>query len=103
MNAFAGITMRNTDDHRILIRQGLNYRPSQRITSGEHAKVQRQHKVLFDDRLPMLKAVELEHTWSGFVCLSRNGTPDILPPRPFLDIGLRSRFQWGLFTNRHEA
>jgi len=154
VNAFAGITMRYTDDHRILIRQGLNYRPSQRITWGEHAKVQRQHKALFYDRFPMLKGVELEHTWSGFVCLSRNGapafgqltpniwsavcqnavgvtkgtfggilaadmacgrdnplsadmvslgTPDILPPRPFLDIGVRSRFQWELFTNRHEA
>ena len=154
VNAFAGITMRYTDDHRILIRQGLSYRPSQRIADGEHAAIQRRHKALFDDRFPMLKGVEMEHTWSGFVCLSRNGAPgfgqlapniwsavcqnavgvtkgtfggilaadmasgrdnpliadmqslgepDILPPRPFLDMGVRARFQWELFSNRHEA
>jgi glycine/D-amino acid oxidase-like deaminating enzyme len=30
---------------------------------------------LFDKRFPMLPAVEMEHTWSGFVCLSRNSAP----------------------------
>ncbi len=153
-NAFAGITMRYTEDHRILIRQGLSYRPSQRIGANEQAQVQARHKALFDARFPMLKGVEMAHTWSGFVCLSRNGAPafgplapniwsavcqnavgvtkgtfggilaadlacgrdnpliadmeslgapDILPPRPFLDLGVRARFQWELFTNRHEA
>jgi len=153
-NAFAGITMRYTDDHRILIRQGLSYRPNQRIGAGEQAAVQRRHKQLFDQRFPMLTGVEMEHTWSGFVCLSRNGAPafgqiapniwsavcqnavgvtkgtfsgllvadmatgrdnpliddmrslgapDILPPRPFLDLGVRARFQWELWRNRHEA
>lgn len=154
VNAFAGITMRYTDDHRILIRQGLDYRPNQRIGAGEHAQIQARHQALFNDRFPMLKGVEMEHTWSGFVCLSRNGAPafgqlapniwnttcqnavgvtkgtfggilaadmatgrdnplhadmlslgepDILPPRPFLDIGVRARFKWELFANRHEA
>lgn len=153
-NAFAGITMRYTDDHRILIRHGLNYRPTQRLKPGEHDQVKRNHKKLFDQRFPGLEAVEMEHTWSGFVCLSRNGAPafgqiasnvwsavcqnavgvtkgtfggilaadlatgrdnpliadmkslgepDPLPPRPFLDLGVRARFQWELFTNRHEA
>jgi len=153
-NAFAGITMRYTDDHRILIRQGLSYRPSQRLAPGAHQAIGRRHKVLFDARFPGLEAVELEHTWSGFVCLSRNGAPgfgrlapnvwsavcqnavgvtkgtfsgvlaadlacgrenpqipdmfslgepELLPPRPFLDIGVRARFLWELWTNRHEA
>lgn len=153
-NAFAGITMRYTDDHRILIRQGLNYRPSQRITADEHKAVKRRHKQLFDQRFPGLEAVGMEHTWSGFVCLSRNaapafgqvapniwsavcqnavgvtkgtfggilaadaatgrnnpmiadmeslGSPSLLPPRPFLDMGVRTRFKWELWANRHEA
>lgn len=153
-NAFAGITMRYTADKRILIRHGLSYRPNQRIKPGEHAKVQRTHKKLFDQRFPGLEAVEMEHTWSGFVCLSRNGAPafgrlgsniwsavcqnavgvtkgtfggilaadlatgrdnplisdmkslgepDTLPPKPFLDLGVQARFQWELFSNRHEA
>ncbi|MEM7523965.1 MAG: FAD-binding oxidoreductase [Pseudomonadota bacterium] len=153
-NAFAGITMRYTDDHRILIRQGLNYCPSQRVSERERQAIARRHKRLFDQRFPMLPKVEMAHTWSGFVCLSRNaapgfgrlspniwgavcqnavgvtkgtiggllaadmalerdnpliadmeslGAPSALPPRPFLDIGVRARFQWELLRNRHEA
>ncbi|MEL6197980.1 MAG: FAD-dependent oxidoreductase, partial [Pseudomonadota bacterium] len=31
------------------------------------------------------------------------GEPSSLPPRPFLDIGVRTRFAWELWSNRHEA
>ena len=31
------------------------------------------------------------------------GEPDKLPPRPFLDIGVRARFAWEHWSNRHEA
>ena len=74
-NAFVGITMRYTNDHRIVIRHGLNYCPGQRVTASENAAVKRRHKELFDKRFPMLPAVEMEHSWSGFVCLSRNSAP----------------------------
>lgn len=74
-NAFAGITMRNSDDHRIPIRQGLSDCPGQRIGANGQAQVQARHKALFDARFPMLKVVGMAHTWSGFVCLSRNGAP----------------------------
>ena len=153
-NAFAGITMRYTNDNRLLIRHGINYCPVQRISIKEQQAIKRRHKKLFDRRFPMLPDVEMEHTWSGFICLSRNsapgfgqlksniwsavcqnavgvtkgtiggllaadmasgrdnpliadmkslGEPSQLPPRPFLDIGVRARFQWELFSNRHEA
>ncbi len=146
--------MRYTNDHRILIRQGLSYCPNQRVTASEQAMVKRRHKRLFDQRFPMLPDVVMEHTWSGIVCLSRNGAPgfgqlapniwsavcqnavgvtkgtfggilaadmatgrdnpliadmqslgapELLPRRPFLDLGVRTRFQWELWTNRHEA
>ena len=153
-NAFVGITMRYTNDHRIVIRHGLNYCPNQRVSMPEQAAVKHRHKELFDKRFPMLPAVEMEHTWSGFVCLSQNGAPgfgqlasnvwsavcqnamgvakgtfsgvlaadlacdldnpliadiqslgepSLLPPRPFLDIGVRTRFMWEHWRNRHEA
>lgn len=153
-NAFAGVTMRYTNDHRILIRHGLDYCPSQVVSGSEQPRVARRHKELFDQRFPMLPDVEIEHTWSGIVCLSQNsapgfgrlapnvwsavcqnavgvtkgtfggmlaadmatdrenpliqdmlslGEPDALPPRPFLDIGVRARFMWELWSNRHEA
>ena len=145
VNAFAGITMRYTNDNRLLIRQGLAYCPSQRVSAAEQAAVKIRHKKLFDQRFPMLPNVEMEHTWSGIVCLSRNGAPgfgqlapnvwsavcqnavgvtkgtfggilaadmatgrdnplisdmqslgepEVLPLRPFLDLGVRTRFQW---------
>lgn len=31
------------------------------------------------------------------------GQPQAVPPRPFLDIGVRARFAWELWTARHEA
>ncbi len=153
-NAFAGITMRYTGDHRILIRQKIEYSPSQRVSEAERQALARRHKALFDARFPMLGSVEIEHTWTGFICLSRNGapgfgqvapnvwmavcqnavgvtkgtiggllaadmasgrdnpliddmrglgTPARLPPRPFLDLGVRARFRWELWSNRHEA
>ena len=153
-NAFVGITMRYTPDHRIVVRHGLNYCPSQRVSAAELAAVQRRHKALFDQRFPMLPQVEIEHSWSGFVCLSRNGAPafgplapnvwsavcqnavgvtkgtiggllaadmatgrdnpliadmqslgepETLPPRPFLNLGVRARFAWEHWSNRHEA
>ena len=153
-NAFAGITMRYTNDHRILIRQGLDYCPGQVVGAQEQQAVARRHKTLFDQRFPMLPDVGIEHTWSGIVCLSQNAAPGFgqlapniwsavcqnavgvtkgtfggmlaadmateqdnpliedmislgepvqLPPRPFLDIGVRVRFAWEHWSNRHEA
>lgn len=153
-NAFAGITMRFTRDHRLLIRQNIHFNPGMNISDEKRASVQRDHKRLFHERFPMLPDVTMEHTWTGYLCLSHNGapgfgevrpgvyaavcqnavgatkgtisgllaadlacgednpliadmeslgTPNKLPPRPFLDIGVRARFAWELFNNRHEA
>ncbi len=74
-NAFASITMRYTSDHRILIRNNIYYNPDMRETDSFLAKIARRHKRLFDERFPMLPAVEMEHTWTGYVCLSQNGAP----------------------------
>ncbi len=74
-NAFAGITMRYTNDWRILIRQNLNYAPSQFTSISKQQSLKREHQALFDDRFPMLKGVEIEHTWSGYLCFSKNGAP----------------------------
>ncbi len=153
-NAFAGITLRYTNHHRIPIRQGLDYCPSQAGGAQEPPAAAHRHKKLFDQRFPMLPEVNIEHTWSGIVCLSQNAAPGFgqlapniwsavcqnavgvtkgtfggmlaadmaterenpliedmislgepvqLPPRPFLDIGVRARFMWEHWSNRHEA
>ena len=153
-NAFAGITMRYTQDRRILIRHNIHFNPGMRVSDEHRRKSQREHQRLFHARFPALPDVELEHTWTGFVCLANNGspgfgrvapsvysavcqnavgvtkgtiggilaadmacgvdnelitdmeglgTPDKLPPRPFLDIGVRAKLAWEIFKSRHEA
>lgn len=74
-NAFASITMRFTNDHRILIRNNIYYNPSMREAASYQAEIGRRHKRLFDERFPMLPEVNMEYTWTGFICLSQNGSP----------------------------
>ena len=74
-NSFVGITMRYTPDRRILIRERIRYRPGMRVTEAERRMVTERHQRLFDARFPMLRGVELAHTWSGFVALTRNSAP----------------------------
>ncbi len=74
-NAFASITMRFTRDHRILMRNNIYYNPSMREAASYQAEIARRHKRLFDERFPMLPDVNMEYTWTGFICLSQNGAP----------------------------
>ncbi|MSO70304.1 MAG: FAD-binding oxidoreductase [Alphaproteobacteria bacterium] len=152
-NALAGVTMRYTPDRRILVRQRFCYAPRFTRPDGEWQKVRADHERILHARFPMLPKVTIEHTWRGFVCLSRNqapgfgriapnlyaavcqnavgvtkgtiggllaadlatgrdnallrdmeslGTPARLPPRPFLDLGVRARFAAELWRWRSE-
>ncbi|MBT4041009.1 MAG: FAD-binding oxidoreductase [Rhodospirillales bacterium] len=74
-NAFVSITMRLTQDHRILIRQNIHYSPLRNCTDADRARIRRDHQRMFLKRFPMLPNVTMEHTWTGYVCLSRNGSP----------------------------
>lgn len=74
-NAFAGITMRYTRDRRILIRQNIHYCPSMRQSDERRRLIAQDHLELFRARFPRLPNVTIEHSWTGFVCLSRNGAP----------------------------
>lgn len=151
---FVGITMRKTRDHRLLIRQNVHFKPGMNVTDAKRAAVKRDHQRLLNERYPMLPDVTIEDTWTGYVCISQNGTPgfdqvspniytaicqnsggvtkgtiagmlaadkacgvdnpliaDIekqgtpnqLPPRPFLDLGLHVRRTWDLYKRRYEA
>ena len=153
-NALAGVTMRRTPDHRILIRQNIHFCHGIRQLDARRREVQADHKKIFDRRFPMLPKVEMEHTWTGYICLSHNGAPgfgrvasnvtaavcqnavgvtkgtiggqlaadlacgednpliaemealgqpNAVPPRPFLDIGVRARLAWEIWNWRGEA
>jgi len=74
-NSYVGKSFRYTNDRRIFIRYGVGYCPSQAVNPTASARMAVQHKKLFDQRFPMLPRVEIEHTWSGLVCLSKNRAP----------------------------
>lgn len=152
-NAIAGVTLRLTQDRRILIRQVFDYAPGQDRPDGDRAAVRRNHEGFFRGRFPMLPEVTFDHTWAGYVCLSGNeapgfgrvapnvlaavcqnavgvtkgtiggllaadlatgrdnpliadmeslGAPNRLPPRPFLDLGVRARLAWERWSGRGE-
>jgi glycine/D-amino acid oxidase-like deaminating enzyme len=153
INAFVSITMRRTRDHRILIRQNIHYSPDRNCTDADRTRIRADHQRMFLKRFPMLPQVTMEHTWTGYVCFSRNGAPgfgpvgsnvwsavcqnavgvtkgtaagllaadqatnvenplnphmeslgipDLLPPQPFLGVGVRARLMWENWANRHE-
>jgi len=74
-NGFGGITMRYTNDRRILIRQDIKVAMGQKFAPSRTAALAAQHKRLFDQRFPMLHSVSMENSWAGFICMSQNGAP----------------------------
>lgn len=70
-----GSTVRRIDGTggtRLAIRNRCTYEASLRLPADRLAGVIRDHRRTFYARFPMLKNVEMEYTWSGRLCLSRN-------------------------------
>ncbi len=81
-HALAGITMRYTNDRRILIRQSARFCPSLRQSAARRAHIRADHQRLFDQRFPALAGVPIAHSWAGYMCLSRDGSPAFGPVGP---------------------
>lgn len=75
VNAFVSSTLRYTQDRRILLRHRIEYAPAQRVSAAQLSRARRLSEEAFRKRFPMLPDVTFEHTWTGYVCLSRNGAP----------------------------
>ncbi|MDA8444279.1 NAD(P)/FAD-dependent oxidoreductase [Paracidovorax valerianellae] len=75
VNAVAGATLRYTDDHRLLVRQGFEYAPRFRVAPAVRERVRRTHRAVFDARFPQLADVPLAHFWEGAIAITRNGAP----------------------------
>ena len=71
-----GSTVRRLDARdggtRIVIRNRCTYEASLSLPANRLQPIARVHRRTFDVRFPMLRHVELEHCWSGRLCLSRN-------------------------------
>ncbi|MDC1090522.1 FAD-binding oxidoreductase [Emcibacteraceae bacterium] len=67
-----GATVRYTVDHRILIRNTLEYRANENLNQNDMEVAIELHKKCFDQRFPTLQQVEFENSWQGKVAVSRN-------------------------------
>jgi glycine/D-amino acid oxidase-like deaminating enzyme len=75
VNAFVSSTLRLTNDRRILVRYFLRYSPRQRVSEASLPANRLAHLKVLRSRFPSLDQLDLEHTWTGYVCLSRNNAP----------------------------
>lgn len=70
-----GSTVRRISDtggHRIVIRNCFSYDPGLVASSTNLDKAKADHRKSFDARFPQLARVDMEYSWSGRVCVSRN-------------------------------
>jgi len=152
-NGAVGATLRLTPDGRLLFRHGFEYCPSLRCDAARVQQARQRHQTLLARRFVQLGQVPLEHTWMGWLGISRNHAPlfgrlspnlfaaaccngvgivrhtaagaaiadlacgvdsdvlrayqaqdqaALLPPRPWLDVGVRARLWWEAFAGRQE-
>lgn len=67
-----GSTLRRTPDQRLLVRNSFDYHPNGKTTSRLLSKAAEAQRKSFARRFPMLPGVELEYTWGGALCMTRN-------------------------------
>lgn len=73
-----GATLRKftaNGDARIVIRTRFTFDPGLRVSEARVAKVAAEQRRSFDARFPQLRAVPMEFSWSGRLCLSLNNVP----------------------------
>ncbi|WP_299348392.1 FAD-binding oxidoreductase [uncultured Shimia sp.] len=72
-----GTTVRRIDGplggNRIVTRSCAALRPNMRTSTSDLERAATVMQKKFDARFPMLKGIDMEHTWAGHLCLSLNG------------------------------
>lgn len=68
-----GTTVRRLSNGRICIRNSFTYNPNVSASADRLQRARASHWNSFEKRFPMLPNVELEYTWGGALCVSRNG------------------------------
>ncbi len=67
-----GSTVRRIVENRILVRNHITYNPDLAATEAQMMNAWKRHDQAFIRRFPALEKVNMEHRWSGLICLSRN-------------------------------
>jgi glycine/D-amino acid oxidase-like deaminating enzyme len=70
-----GSTVRRTADNRLMMRNCVRYGGDTAVGERELAHARRNHVQSLKARFPQLGEPAIEHTWGGFICVSRNSAP----------------------------
>jgi glycine/D-amino acid oxidase-like deaminating enzyme len=70
-----GATLRFTEDHRLMIRNTVEYHAGIAMNAADLETRKAIHREGLKRRFPQLGALPLARSWSGSVCVSRNGAP----------------------------
>ena len=68
----AGTTLRLTPDHRIFVRNVLDFEPSLQSKHAGLDHAWKQHRKSFEARFPHLSHLVFEYTWGGMLCMTIN-------------------------------
>ena len=71
----AGATIRRTQDNRIWHRIGFAYPTKGRVSESLLQRYRKRHIKDFKIRFPQLGEPNVEHTYAGLLCMSRNSEP----------------------------
>lgn len=75
-------TVRFTADHRLMFRAGYSLSLDHRPDDAALRRNEPHHRKLLRDRFPGLGDIPFEHSWTGFVCASRNRAHGLGQPAP---------------------
>jgi len=70
-----GATVRLTNDHRILVRNTVEWWPKLTMDNSDLAIRRKKNLLGLRKRFPQFTELDFEYTWSGNVCISRNSKP----------------------------
>ena len=70
-----GSTVRRTEDNRLMMRNRFRYGGNTGVSDDELSQARRSHVAALKARVPHLGEPVIEHTWGGFLCVSRNSAP----------------------------
>ncbi len=65
-------TVRRTLSNRFLVRHGTYYAGDFRLSQSMRRQLQASHRSGLRKRYPMLANLDIEHTWAGVFCMTRN-------------------------------
>ncbi|MFP6742894.1 MAG: FAD-binding oxidoreductase [Alphaproteobacteria bacterium] len=67
-----GPTIRRTASNRISLRSLMGHSSNFHISDSLKADLREHHRVSLAKRFPMLSGLDMEHTWGGVICMTRN-------------------------------